>query len=144
MDLVTAHIVVDLLIGAAVLVLVLFRQLQARPVNDNMRLPLILGIVGVAELVQFLQHRPHGPAVVVALAGSVAIAAIFGAIRAASVRVWVDGGQAWRQGNWLLLQARAQRMAGGSLRDAGGSPPGRGRQPAERWYRHLVAVADRS
>jgi hypothetical protein len=117
-DLVTAHIVVDLLIGAAVLVLVLFRQLQARPVNDNMRLPLILGIVGVA--------------------------AIFGAIRAASVRVWVDGGQAWRQGNWLLLQARAQRMAGGSLRDAGGSPPGRGRQPAERWYRHLVAVADRS
>jgi len=38
---------------------------------------------------------------VVALAGSLVIAAVFGAMRAATVRVWVDGGQAWRQGNWL-------------------------------------------
>jgi hypothetical protein len=39
--------------------------------------------------------------VAVALAGSLVIAAIFGAIRAASVHVWVDRGQAWRQGTWL-------------------------------------------
>jgi hypothetical protein len=39
--------------------------------------------------------------VIAALAGSLVIAAVFGAIRAATVRVWVDGGQAWRQGNWL-------------------------------------------
>lgn len=31
--------------------MILFRQLQVRPVRDTMRLPLILGIVGVAELV---------------------------------------------------------------------------------------------
>ena len=42
----------DLPIGLAVLALVLFRQLQVRPVRDNMRLPLILTIVGVVELVQ--------------------------------------------------------------------------------------------
>jgi len=66
-----------------------------------MRLPLILAIIGVVELAQFLQHGHHGPGVAVALAGSLAIAAVFGAIRAATVRVWVDGGQAWRQGNWL-------------------------------------------
>jgi len=34
---------INILIGLAVLVLILYRQLQARPVRDNMRLPLILG-----------------------------------------------------------------------------------------------------
>lgn len=92
---------VDLLIGLAVLALVLFRQSQVRPVRDNMRLPLILTIVGVVELVQFLQHGHHVTSVVAALAGSLVIAAVFGVIRAATVHVWVDGGQAWRQGNWL-------------------------------------------
>ncbi|MGD0608033.1 MAG: hypothetical protein ABSA53_31150 [Streptosporangiaceae bacterium] len=143
----------------AVLVLVLFRQLQVRPVRDTMRLPLILGIVGVVELVQFLHNRPHGPAVVVALAGSVVIAAIFGAIRAASVRVWVDGGQAWRQGNWLtavlwilslgvhlgydylvvgkgsqagLGLASLLRMAGGRLQDVGGGPQNAGTPTSSR------------
>ena len=91
----------DLLIGVAVLALVLYRQLQKRPVRDNMRLPLIFGVIGVIELVQFLQHGHHGTGVIIALAGSLVLAAIFGAIRAATVHVWVDGGQAWRQGNWL-------------------------------------------
>jgi hypothetical protein len=100
LELVTATIT-NLLIGLLVLGFVLYRQLQPRPVRDNMRLPLILGVVGVVELVQYLQHRPHGTGVIAALAGSLVIAAIFGAIRAATVRVWVDGGQAWRQGNWL-------------------------------------------
>jgi hypothetical protein len=98
---VTATTGVDLLIGLAVLALILYRQLQARPVRDNMRLPLVLAVIGVVELVQFLGHGHHGAGVIVALAGSLVIAAVFGAIRAATVRVWLDGGQAWRQGTWL-------------------------------------------
>jgi len=97
----TAMIGVDILIGLVVLGFILYRQLQVRPVRDDMRLPLILGVIGVVELAQYLQHRPHGPSVIAALAGSLVIAAAFGAIRAATVRVWSDGGQAWRQGNWL-------------------------------------------
>ncbi|MGO8892923.1 MAG: hypothetical protein ACLQB1_25010 [Streptosporangiaceae bacterium] len=97
----TATTGVDLLIGLAVLALILYRQLQVRPVRDTMRLPLIIAIIGVVQLTQFLQHGHHGPGVFVALAGSLVIAAVFGAIRAATVRVWVDGGQAWRQGSWL-------------------------------------------
>jgi len=97
----TATTGVDLLIGLAVLALILYRQLQVRPVRDTMRLPLIIAIIGVVQLAQFLQHGHHGPSVFVALAGSLVIAAVFGAIRAATVRVWVDGGQAWRQGSWL-------------------------------------------
>ena len=97
----TATTGVDLLIGLAVLAFILYRQLQVRPVRDTMRLPLIIAIIGVVQLVQFLQHGHHGPGVFVALAGSLVIAAVFGAIRAATVRVWVDGGRALRQGSWL-------------------------------------------
>jgi hypothetical protein len=92
---------VNILIGLAVLAFILYRQLQARPVRDTMRLPLILAVIGVVELARFLQHGHHGAGVAAALAGSLVIAAVFGAIRAATVHVWVDGGQAWRQGNWL-------------------------------------------
>jgi hypothetical protein len=98
---VTATNGVDILIGLAVLVFILARQLQVRPVRDNMRLPFILAIIGVIELAQFLSHGHHGPGIVVALAGSLVIAAVGGAIRAATTHVWVDGGRALRQGNWL-------------------------------------------
>jgi uncharacterized membrane protein (UPF0136 family) len=40
----------------------------------------------VVELVEYLQHRPHGTGVIAALAGSLVIAAVFGAIRAATAR----------------------------------------------------------
>jgi hypothetical protein len=98
---VTATTGVDLLIGLVVLAFILYRQLQTRPVRDNMRLPLIIAIIGVVQLVQYLQHGHHGAGVAVALAGSLVLAAVFGAIRAPTVRIWVDGGQAWRQGTWL-------------------------------------------
>lgn len=98
---VTATTGVDLLIGLVVLAFILYRQLQTRPVRDNMRLPLIIAIIGVVRLVQYLQHGHHGAGVAVALAGSLVLAAVFGAIRAPTVRVWVDGGQAWRRGTWL-------------------------------------------
>jgi hypothetical protein len=55
----------------------------------------------VVELVQYLQHEHHCAGVAIALAGSLVIAAVFGAIRAATVHIWVYGGQAWRQGTWL-------------------------------------------
>ena len=98
---VTATTGVDLLIGLVVLAFILYRQLQTRPVRDNMRLPLIIAIIGVVQLVQYLQHGHHGAGVAVALAGSLVLAAVFGAIRAPTVRIWVDGSQAWRQGTWL-------------------------------------------
>jgi hypothetical protein len=93
--------VVNLVIGLAVLALILYRQMQARPVKANMRLPLILAIIGIVELTQFLQHQRHTTAVIAALVGSLALAAVFGAIRAATVRVWLKGSEAWRQGTWL-------------------------------------------
>jgi len=98
---VTASTAVDLLIGLAVLALILVRQMQVRPVRASMRLPLILAVLGVIELTQFLQHNHHTATVYAALAGSLALAAITGAIRAMTVRVWYDAGQALRQGTWI-------------------------------------------
>jgi hypothetical protein len=94
---------VDLAIGIAVLALILYRQMQVRPVRATFRLPLILAIIGVVELIQFLQknHGHHAGAVFAALAGSLVLAAITGAIRAMTVRVWIQSGQALRQGTWL-------------------------------------------
>jgi hypothetical protein len=61
----------------------------------------ILGIIGLIELIQYLDKGHHGTKVWVALVGSLVIAAVFGALRAVTVRVWLEGGQAWRKGNWL-------------------------------------------
>jgi len=98
---VTVANVADLLIGLAVLALILVRQMQVRPVRGSMRLPLILAIIGVVELTQFLDHNHHTATVYAALAGSLVLAGITGAIRAMTVRVWIDGGQALRQGTWI-------------------------------------------
>ena len=98
---VTATTAVDLLIGLAVLALILVRQMQVRPVRANMRLPLILAVLGVIELTQFLRHNHHTATVYAALVGSLVLAAITGAIRAMTVRVWFDAGQALRQGTWI-------------------------------------------
>ena len=44
-------------------------------------------VIGVVNLVRFLQHGHHGTGVIIALGGSLVIAAVFGAIRAATVHV---------------------------------------------------------
>jgi hypothetical protein len=92
---------VNLLIGLAILALLVYRQLQVRPVRANYRLPLILAVIGIIELTNFLQHNHHTSTIYLALAGSLVLAAITGAIRAMTVRVWFQAGQALRQGTWI-------------------------------------------
>ena len=153
---VTATTAVNLLIGLAVLALILVRQMQVRPVRANMRLPLILVIIGVIELTQFLRQNPHihhAGTIFAVLVGSLALAVITAAIRAVTVRIWIDSGQALRQGTWitavlwiaslaahlgLRLPSRGQRRTGwpghrladpvlrGHLHDPAAYPPGAG------------------
>ena len=42
-----------------------------------------------------------GGAVTYAAIGSLVLAAIFGALRAATVRIWLPDGQPWSRGSWL-------------------------------------------
>lgn len=96
----TTTTLVSILIGVAVAGLLVVRQLHAQPLNANFRLPLIIGIVGLIELVEYLgKHHVSGIAIG-ALVGSLAVAAVFGAIRAATIHLWVQDSQPWRKGNW--------------------------------------------
>jgi hypothetical protein len=92
-----------LLIGVAVLGLLIYRNLMARPVRQaNQRLYLILGVIGIVETVEYMQkNHVDATIAVAALAGSLVLAAVFGAIRAVTVRVWMKDGQPWSQGNVL-------------------------------------------
>jgi hypothetical protein len=97
-----AVMVTDIVLGVAVLALLIYRQLAARPVNASaLRLLVILGVIGVLQTAQFLGQNHSGTLTYAAIAGSLLIAAAFGALRAATVRIWLQNGQAWSRGNWL-------------------------------------------
>lgn len=92
----------DLIIGAVVLALLVYRQLRARPVSQSRQmLGLVLAVIGVVETVNYVGKVHAGTTVVAALAGSLVLAAGFGVARAATVRIWLQDGQPWSQGNWL-------------------------------------------
>mgnify|MGYP001404504019 CR=1 FL=1 len=95
--------IVELLLGILVLGLLVYRTVVKRPVRSfNPRLALILGVIGVIELASFLRTYHHSSAAVAAsLAGSLVLAGVFGAARAATVRIWVADGQSWMQGTWI-------------------------------------------
>jgi hypothetical protein len=94
--------VVSVVITLAVLVFILSRQLRPQPAKLNTPLALIVAILGVIDTVVFLKQQGHsGSKAFVALGGSLVLAVILGAIRAYTVRIWMQGDQLWRQGNWL-------------------------------------------
>lgn len=92
---------VSLLVGVLVLGLLVYRQLRSRPVRNNLRLLVVLVVIGLIETYGYL-HKVHDTtAVVVALAGSLVLAAVFGVARAYTVRIWEQDGQPWMKGNVL-------------------------------------------
>ncbi len=95
-------LVLDIILGLAVLVLLIYRQLSSRPVNASaLRLIAILAIIGVLQTIQFLNKNHSHPLTYAAIGGSLVLAAIFGALRASTVRIWLQDNQAWSKGNWL-------------------------------------------
>ena len=92
----------DVILGVAVLALLIYRQLRTRPVNaSGLRVIAVLAIVGVVETSEFLQQNHGGAVTYAAIGGSLVLAAIFGALRAATVRIWLQDGQPWSKGSWL-------------------------------------------
>jgi hypothetical protein len=92
----------EIVLGVVVLGLLVYRQLRSRPVSaSGLRLITILGVIGLIETYQFLDSRHSGAVTYAALAGSLVLAAGFGALRAATVRIWLQGHQPWSKGNWL-------------------------------------------
>ena len=82
---VSGQTTVDLVLGL-VLGLLIVRQLQSPPVRGNQRLPLILVVVGLVQTAYYLQRVHAGSIAIAVLAGSLILAATFGALRAFTVR----------------------------------------------------------
>ncbi|MDL4815867.1 hypothetical protein [Actinomadura opuntiae] len=96
----------NVLIALAVLALVLYRQLRARPVGERRlyTVPAVLAVIGVAQG-GLLDQAHMGPSVAL-LAGEAVAAVAFGALRAVTVRLWRAGdGELWRRGTGWTLAA---------------------------------------
>lgn len=95
-------VIADVIIGVIVLALLIYRQLRTRPVNaSGLRLAAIIGVIGLIEAYQFMTSHHPGAVTYAALLGSLALAAVFGVLRAATVRIWLKDGQPWSRGSWV-------------------------------------------
>ena len=95
-------LVLDILLGLAVLALLIYRQLRSQPVNASaLRLTAILLIIGIFQTFQFLNKYHAHQLTYGAIGGSLVLAGIFGALRASTVQLWLQDGAAWSKGNWL-------------------------------------------
>jgi hypothetical protein len=95
--------ITTLVIGVVILALLIVRQLTTRRLRESYRLMIILAVIGVIEFVEFLKNHTgiDDPKIVVAVAGSLVLAAGFGVLRALTVKVWRESGQLLMKGSWL-------------------------------------------
>ncbi len=94
----------SLLLGLVVLALLLYRQVKKRPVRASPILPLVLLVIGFAELTSFARAHPLTPTETGLLTLSLlAFAVGLGALRAFTVRLFADGGRLMRQGSWVTV-----------------------------------------
>jgi hypothetical protein len=111
----------SLVVGLVALTLILRMQVRSRPMKGNFVLLIVLSVIGLAETGAFLfgtqqfvsflkghNHHltlavPNAAVMVTAAVGSLVLAAVTGALRAPSVRLWRQGGQVWRQGTALTV-----------------------------------------
>lgn len=95
---------INLLIGAAVLVWLLVRQLSVRPLRDRSILPLLLLVIGVVEIANFATQHSVGASDIGLLVVSTLIGAALAFARGFTVRIWSTGNQTVRQGTiWTAL-----------------------------------------
>lgn len=98
----TTTTVTSIVISVAVLVFILYRQLQVRRAAPNMILPLVLLALGVAGLEQG-SSRPTAAKIGILIALLAVDAVGLGALRAWTVKLWRDGQGVLRQGTWVTV-----------------------------------------
>jgi hypothetical protein len=96
-------VLVEAIVGVVVLALLIYRQLRTRRVNAAaaLRFNAILLTAGLVETFQFLQRTHVDAAICAAIGGSLVLAAVFGALRAKTVRLWLQEGHSWSRSTWL-------------------------------------------
>ena len=93
--------VASLLIGVLVLGLVIWRQLIPRRVRSNMRIVLVLAVIGLIQTGQYLHGRHLDATLFAEILGSLVLAGLFGLARAATVKLFLRDGQWWSRGSWV-------------------------------------------
>jgi hypothetical protein len=96
-----------------VVALIFYRQLRVQRVKDNLvKLPLILGALGVINAANFLQDHKVSPGEIVGVIAGLIIAAVIALPRARSVQVWRENDGTWMRrgtpvtiGWWLVALA---------------------------------------
>lgn len=100
----TSTQVIDVIIGIGVVTLVVMRQFKARRAKENSsaRLVLILGLIGIVEIVNARRGYSIGAVTWTWIIASLVAGAGLGALRGATVTLWRDPqGVAWRKGTPL-------------------------------------------
>jgi hypothetical protein len=96
-------IALDVLVAAYIL----NRQRRIRPVPRvlNLRLPVILGVIGLISLLSYTDSHHHitSSDYLFVLASFAVGAVILGAIRALTVQIWTSNNWIVRQGTWLTM-----------------------------------------
>ena len=95
----------DLIVAALVLGFILWRQLQPRSVREDSpyRLVLVLGVVGVVDLVGFADAHHVNAMAWSLLAASLVVGCLFGVLRGETVHIWRRDGVLVRQGNAITV-----------------------------------------
>lgn len=95
----------EIVIAVAVVLWILVRQVQQRSVKQDNRpiAYLVMAVIGVVEVANFVKVHPVNSEAVVLTVTSLAIAAVFGIVRAYTVRLWREDGQLFRQGNAVTI-----------------------------------------
>ena len=91
----------SLFIGVLVLGLVIWRQLIPRRVRSNMRIVLVLAVIGLIQTGQYLHGRHLDATLFAEILGSLVLAGLFGLARAATVKLFLRDGQWWSRGSWV-------------------------------------------
>ena len=91
----------SLFIGVLVLGLVIWRQLIPRRVRSNMRIVLVLAVIGLIQTGQYLHGRHLDATLIAEILGSLVLAGLFGLARAATVKLFLRDGQWWSRGSWV-------------------------------------------
>jgi hypothetical protein len=86
--------------------LILYRQRRIRPVPRtlHLRLPFILGILGVIEVLDYTGgHHVSAGAFWLVVGATVVGAGLLGLVRALTVKIWETNNWVVRQGTWLTM-----------------------------------------
>ena len=100
----SSNAVADIAIGAAVVGLLVVRQMRARPVREGSaaRISVVLAVIGIIEISDAAKGHSVGTGTWAWIVGSMVVGGGFGVVRAFSTKVWrTQDGSAMSQGTVL-------------------------------------------